>query len=139
MTTGGGGAIINVASSAGLRYHPGITAYSASKGGVIALTYAMAGEHARDKIRVNCIAPGLAYTSMVADSMDEETRTVRRLAGPLGTEGTAWDIAWTAVYLASDEARWVTGAVIPVDAGLTIATPGSYQPTNMYRRLSRQG
>ena len=98
-------------------------AYSASKGGVIALTKTMAVTHGRDNIRVNCIAPGHIYTPMVAGSMSEERRDQRRKAGPLGTEGTAWDVAWAALFLASDEARWISGVVLPVDAGLLATTP----------------
>jgi NAD(P)-dependent dehydrogenase (short-subunit alcohol dehydrogenase family) len=83
----------------------------------------MAVHHGRDNIRVNGIAPGHIYTPMVAAAMTEEMRNLRRRAGPLGTEGTAWDIAWAAVFLASDEARWITGVVLPVDAGLLATTP----------------
>ena len=55
--------------------------------------------------------------------MTEEQRELRRKVGPLGTEGTAWDIAWAAVFLASDESRWITGIVKPVDAGVNAASP----------------
>jgi NAD(P)-dependent dehydrogenase (short-subunit alcohol dehydrogenase family) len=127
MRAAGGGSIINVSSIAGLRAGSGGSAvpYSASKGGVIALTTTMAVEHGRDNIRVNCIAPGHIYTPMVAGNMTEETRDLRRRAGPLGTEGTAWDIAWAATFLASDESRWISGVVLPVDAGLLATTPMS--------------
>ena len=60
---------------------------------------------------------------MVAGAMPEQTRERRRKAGPLGTEGNAWDIAYAALFLASDESRWVSGVVLPVDAGLLAATP----------------
>ena len=56
-------------------------------------------------------------------NLDEHTQTLRRKAGPLGTEGNAWDVAWAAVFLASDEARWISGVVLPIDAGLLAATP----------------
>ena len=125
MIEGGGGAIVNLSSIAGLRAGSGgaSISYAVSKGGVIALTTQMAVHHGRDNIRVNCIAPGHIYTPMVAAVMTEEMRDLRRRAGPLGTEGTAWDIAWAAVFLASDEARWITGVVLPVDAGLLATTP----------------
>ncbi len=125
MARGGGGSVINVSSIAGLRAgsRGSSVAYSASKGGVIALTKTMAVTHGRDNIRVNCIAPGHIYTPMVAGSMSEERRDQRRKAGPLGTEGTAWDVAWAALFLASDEARWISGVVLPVDAGLLATTP----------------
>jgi len=125
MIEGGGGAIVNLSSIAGLRAGSGGASlpYAVSKGGVIALTTQMAVHHGRDHIRVNGIAPGHLDTPMVAAGMTEEMRDLRRRAGPLGTEGTAWDIAWPAVFLASDEARWITGVVLPVDAGLLATTP----------------
>jgi NAD(P)-dependent dehydrogenase (short-subunit alcohol dehydrogenase family) len=97
--------------------------YAVSKGGVITLTTHMAVQHGRDNIRVNCIAPGMIYSTMVLDRVTPELREARRRAAPLGTEGTAWDVAWAALFLASDEARWITGVVLPVDAGLMAATP----------------
>ena len=120
MAEGGGGSIINMSSIAAMRVSG--TSYAASKGGVIALTTSMAVHHGRDNIRVNCIAPGLIYTPMVS-AMTEETRDLRRRSAPLGTEGTAWDIAWAAVFLASDEARWISGVALPVDAGQLATTP----------------
>jgi NAD(P)-dependent dehydrogenase (short-subunit alcohol dehydrogenase family) len=124
MIEAGGGSIVNVSSIAGLRSgsRGHNIAYSASKGGVIALTTAMAVDHGRDNIRVNAIAPGHIYTPMVSE-MTHETRDLRRRAAPLGTEGTAWDIAWAALFLASDEARWISGVVLPVDAGVLATTP----------------
>ena len=125
MRKSGGGAIINVSSIAGLRANSSAP-YTTSKAAVIGLTKSMAGDHGRDGIRVNCIAPGLVYTPMVAPRMDDDLRRVRMEAAPLGTEGTAWDVAWAAVYLASDEARWVTGVTLPVNAGLLTTTPVTY-------------
>lgn len=127
MTASGGGSIINIASSAGLRAHRS-TPYSTSKAAVIGLTFSMAADHGKDNIRVNAIAPGLVYTPMVAPRMDNEIREYRREVAPLGTEGTGWDVGWAAVYLASDESRWVTGIVLPVDAGLTVTTGITYAP-----------
>ena len=132
MIESGGGSIINISSIAGLRAN-GTTPYSTSKAAVIGLTFSMAGDHGRDNIRVNCIAPGLVYTPMVAPRMDEALRRTRREAAPLGTEGTAWDVAWAAVFLASEESRWVTGVVIPVDAGLSITTPVTGTPLAQHR------
>jgi NAD(P)-dependent dehydrogenase (short-subunit alcohol dehydrogenase family) len=83
----------------------------------------MAVDHAKDNIRVNCIAPGPVYTPMVARGMLQEMREVRAKAAPLAFEGTAWDVAWAAVYLVSPEARWVTGQVLAVDGGLTLVAP----------------
>jgi NAD(P)-dependent dehydrogenase (short-subunit alcohol dehydrogenase family) len=125
MIETGGGSIINVSSIAGLRAHSS-TPYTTSKAAVIGLTMSMAADHGRDNIRVNCIAPGLVYTPMVADRMDDTLRDTRKNAAPLGTEGTAWDIGAAALYLASDDARWVTGVVLPVDAGLLAVSPVTY-------------
>ena len=127
MTETGGGSIINISSTAGLRAHHS-TPYTASKAAVIGLTFSMAADHGRDNVRVNCIAPGLVYTPMVAPRMDGALRDRRRDASPLGAEGTGWDIGYAALYLASDEARWVTGVVLPVDAGLTVTTPITNEP-----------
>jgi NAD(P)-dependent dehydrogenase (short-subunit alcohol dehydrogenase family) len=123
MARTGGGAIVNISSISALRPR-GLTAYSASKGAVIALTRAMAMDHAAEGIRVNCIAPGPVYTPMVyAGGMSDELRDRRRRASPLGVEGTGWDIGYAALFLVSDEARYVTGVVLPVDGGVTIASP----------------
>jgi NAD(P)-dependent dehydrogenase (short-subunit alcohol dehydrogenase family) len=120
MAANGGGAILNISSIASRR-GGGLAPYAASKGAVEALTRAMAADHGRQGIRVNAIAPGPVYTPMVyARGMPEDLRERRRKASVLGTEGTAWDIGWAAVYLCSDEARWVTGVVLPVDGGVLV-------------------
>jgi NAD(P)-dependent dehydrogenase (short-subunit alcohol dehydrogenase family) len=123
MIEEGGGSIINISSIDGLRvgYRPNI-AYVASKGGVNSLTRAMAVHHGRDNIRTNCIAPGHIHAT-ITSTISDEWRDLRRRAGPLGTEGTAWDVAWAALFLASDESRWISGAILPVDAGLLATTP----------------
>jgi NAD(P)-dependent dehydrogenase (short-subunit alcohol dehydrogenase family) len=97
------GSIINISSISALRPR-GLTPYSASKGAVIALTRAMAVDHGKDGIRVNCIAPGPMYTPMVySRGMSAELRERRRKASLLGIEGTGWDIGYAALFLASDE------------------------------------
>jgi NAD(P)-dependent dehydrogenase (short-subunit alcohol dehydrogenase family) len=123
MAACGGGAIIHLSSIDGIRagFAPDIP-YAVAKGGLIALTKAMSVHHGRQQIRVNCIAPGHIHAPFTA-SLSEEMRELRRKAGPLGTEGDAWDVAWAAVFLASDEARWISGVVLPIDAGLLAATP----------------
>jgi NAD(P)-dependent dehydrogenase (short-subunit alcohol dehydrogenase family) len=102
----------------------GLTAYSTSKGAVNALTQAMAIDHAAQGIRVNCIMPGPVFTPMVeSGGLTAEQRVLRAKASPLGTEGTGWDIGWAAVFLASPEARWITGQLLCVDGGVTLASP----------------
>ncbi len=130
-----GGAIINISSIAGLRAYPArSTAYTTSKAAVIGLTMALAGQLGEQRIRVNCIAPGQVYTPLVAERLTDEGRQRRATSGLIKDEGSAWDIAWAAVYLASDEARWVNGHVLTVDAGLTITIPGNAYGTDTYTR-----
>jgi len=125
MEKSGGGSIVNISSIEALRFGTFAPAlpYSVSKGGVMTLTTQMAVQHGRQGIRANCILPGFLYTPMVAPYLSERTRELRRLAAPLATEGTAWDVANAALFLASDEARWVTGAALAVDGGLLCTTP----------------
>lgn len=116
----GAGSIVNISSVAGLvGGHPSLL-YPTSKGAVINLTRAMATHHGAEGIRVNCIAPGMVYTPMVyARGMSPELRETRRRRSLLQTEGTGWDVGNAVRYLACDESRWVTGTVLPVDAGAT--------------------
>lgn len=123
MAASGGGAIVNLSSISAFRPR-GLTAYTAAKGAVIALTRAMAVDHAAQGVRVNCIAPGPLYTPMVyAAGMDEATRERRRAASLLGLEGTGWDVGHAALFLASDEARYITGITLPVDGGVSLRSP----------------
>ena len=130
MIEAGGGSIVNLSSIVGLRAGSGRPShpYAASKGGIIGLSNSMAVHYGRNNIRVNCIAPGHVRSPMVARHSTEEMLDLRRRAGPLGTEGTAWDVAWAAQFLASDEARWISGVTLPVDAGLLAATPLAMYP-----------
>jgi NAD(P)-dependent dehydrogenase (short-subunit alcohol dehydrogenase family) len=120
MLERGRGAVTCVSSIAAMRGH-GRTAYAAAKAGVIGFVQSVAVQLAPGGIRVNAIAPGQVWTPMV-ESLGPAARERRRQASPLGVEGTAWDVAWAAVYLASDEARWVTGHTLVVDGGLTLTT-----------------
>src|SRR5437764_1192870 len=123
MIRGGGGAIVNVSSISALRPR-GLTAYTASKGAVIALTRAMAVDHGRDGIRVNCVAPGPVYTPMVyAGGMTAAARETRKNASVLKQEGTGWDIGHAVRFLLSDYARYITGHTLVVDGGTTITAP----------------
>ena len=120
MAERGGGAIICVSSVAALRGH-GRTAYAAAKAGVIGFVRSVAAQVGRQGIRVNAIAPGMVWTPMVED-LGPDARERRRKASPLGTEGTGWDVGWAAVFLASDESRWITGQTLVVDGGVTLTT-----------------
>jgi NAD(P)-dependent dehydrogenase (short-subunit alcohol dehydrogenase family) len=124
MIAAGGGAIVNVSSISALRPR-GLTAYSTSKGAVIALTKAMAVDHGPDGIRVNCVAPGPVATPMVGagTTMTAEARAGRVAASVLGVEGTGWDIGQAVRFLASERARYITGQVLVVDGGATLRGP----------------
>jgi NAD(P)-dependent dehydrogenase (short-subunit alcohol dehydrogenase family) len=117
MERRGGGSVICVSSVSAMRGH-GRTAYAAAKAAVIGFVNTCSVDLGPKGIRVNAIAPGMVWTPMVSE-FGEEGRERRRKASPLGTEGTGWDVAWGAVYLASDEARWVTGQTLIIDAGIT--------------------
>jgi NAD(P)-dependent dehydrogenase (short-subunit alcohol dehydrogenase family) len=119
MRAGGGGSILNVSSTAGmvgLQGSTGAVAYVVTKSGLQGMTLSLAADFAAEGIRANCLVVGTVATPMVAH-LGEEGRERRRKAVPLQTEGTGWDVAHAAVYLASDEARWVTGVMLPIDGG----------------------
>jgi NAD(P)-dependent dehydrogenase (short-subunit alcohol dehydrogenase family) len=120
-----GGAITNVSSAAAV-CSVGLAAYKTSKAGVNALSHALACGNARYGIRVNVIMPGLINTPMAIESILGERREIDRteliaardaVVPLLGKQGTAWDVAYAALFLASDEAKFITGAVLPVDGG----------------------
>jgi len=116
----GGGAFINVASTAGVRPRPGLTWYNGSKGAAITLTKSMAVELAPDRIRVNAINPVMGETGMIAEFLGEDTAATRaRVIStiPLGRLSQPLDIANAAVFLASDEAEFITGVGLEVDGG----------------------
>ena len=120
MKRAGGGSILMVSSIAGalgLMGSAGAVAYSTAKAGLHGFTMSVAADHATQNIRANCIIVGSVHTPMVAH-MGAEARERRRKLVPMQTEGTAWDVAHGAVYLASDESRWVTGVMLPIDGGL---------------------
>jgi NAD(P)-dependent dehydrogenase (short-subunit alcohol dehydrogenase family) len=129
MLEGDGGSIINLSSVAGIEGgHPSLL-YPTSKTAVIGLTRSMAAHHGREGIRVNAIAPGMVYTPMVASrGMTEDLRQARRAGSMLQTEGTAWDIARAAAFLASDAARWITGTTLVVDAGASSGKTQALSP-----------
>jgi len=119
----GGGAILNTASTAGLRPRPGLVWYNGSKGAAITLTKAMAVELAPEKIRVNCICPVAGDTPLLATFMGQDTPEKRaqfKASIPMGRLSTPADIANAALYLCSDEAEFITGVAFEVDGGRCI-------------------
>ncbi len=123
IATAKGGAIVNISSISALRPR-GLTTYTTSKAAVIGLTQAMAVDHGKDNIRVNCICPGPVYTPMVyARGMSDAARTQRARASVLKTEGTGWDIGHAVRFLLSNHARYITGQVLVVDGGVTLQGP----------------
>ena len=120
----GGGGIINIGSVLGLVGMKRRVAYATSKGGLVLLTKALALDHAADRIRVNCICPSLVDTPMGQESLagagDAAAERARRLAQiPLGRAGSPEDVARLALFLASDDSSWITGAAIALDGGFT--------------------
>ena len=121
MQEAGGGSIINIASVNGLIGLQAIHAYSAAKGGVIALTRSMAVAHGKDNIRINCICPGTIQTEVWEPMLERNPQILDEITPwyPLGRIGQPIDIANAALFLASDEASFATGAVFVIDGGLT--------------------
>jgi NAD(P)-dependent dehydrogenase (short-subunit alcohol dehydrogenase family) len=133
MKKSGGGSIINISSFGGLFPSAGNNAYATSKGAVIAFTRSIAVDHGADGIRANCILPGMMATPMglankkggaetEAEKLErQKSERDRRLKGTLlGIEGTGWDIGNAALFLASDEARYITGIDVLVDGGAAL-------------------
>jgi NAD(P)-dependent dehydrogenase (short-subunit alcohol dehydrogenase family) len=122
MLEGAQGSVINCASPTGLTgCGAGYTAYSSSKGGIFALTRVLAIDYARDGIRVNSIVPGTTQTPLIETLLaDPETKSSLEAGTPLGRLGTPQDLTGIAVFLASDESRFATGATFVVDGGVTI-------------------
>ncbi|KGJ13033.1 SDR family oxidoreductase [Paracoccus sanguinis] len=120
----GGGVMINIGSTAGIRPRPGLTWYNSSKGAVNLMSRSLAAELAPDNIRVNCIAPVMGATALleqfmgVPDTPENRAKFVATI--PLGRMSTPRDIANAALYLASAEADFITGVVLEVDGGRTI-------------------
>jgi NAD(P)-dependent dehydrogenase (short-subunit alcohol dehydrogenase family) len=119
MKKRGGGVILHIAARSGIQGQAGRAAYCASKGGLVTLTEAMAMDHAGDNIRVNCICPGPTRTPMVDTSTPEKLARYKTRV-PIGRIGEPEDVAYAALYLASDEASFVTAAVLPVDGGIRL-------------------
>ena len=124
MVKAGGGVIVNISSGAGIQGFPMMTAYSSAKGGVVAMTRAVAIEYAQQGIRANCICPGVVDTPMSRGYFDslanpEEVRRQFETMTPMGRFGTPEEIARTVLFLACEDSSYLTGAMIPVDGGLS--------------------
>ena len=116
----GGGSIVNISSIYGIVGSPGSAAYHAAKGAIRIFTKAAAIQHAQDKIRVNSVHPGYAETPMTRESFaDPERRDWMLSRTPLGRPGTAYDIAYGILFLASDESSYLTGSELVIDGGVT--------------------
>ena len=115
------GVIVNIASVAGLKGTPSLAAYGVAKAGVVNLTKSMALDYAHDGVRVNAVCPAYVQTDLNREYLESLKPSGAYAAlvarHPLGL-GRPEDVAWAAVYLASDEARWVTGVALPVDGGI---------------------
>ena len=124
MRDQGGGVILNIGSTAGIRPRPGLTWYNGSKGAVNLLSKSMAVELAPMKIRVNCIAPVIGHTALlesfmgVPDTPENRAKFIATI--PLGRMSGPGDVARAALFLASDEAAFITGVEFPVDGGRTV-------------------
>jgi NAD(P)-dependent dehydrogenase (short-subunit alcohol dehydrogenase family) len=123
----GNGVVINISSLAGLMAGGQAIAYSTTKAAVNALTRSLALEYAPQRVRVNCIAPGMVDTPLGVDDVVRATGqsrddvvASRSALIPMGRQGTAWDVARAALFLASDEASFITGVVLPVDGGSSL-------------------
>ena len=122
MMKNGGGVIINTSSASGIIGFPDAVAYAASKGGIVSLTKAMALDYAKDNIRVNCICPGTGETDMTKEALEnEESKKMLLSPIPMGRFGQPKDVANAALFLASDMSSYLTGVVLPVDGGWTMA------------------
>ena len=120
MEEQGGGAIVNNASINALVGLPGADAYTAAKGGIVSLTRVLAVDWGPKNIRINCICPGGVETPMIAPVLsDEQVLSLMRESTPLGRLARPEEIAQVALFLASDEASYLNGAIIPVDGGWT--------------------
>jgi 3-oxoacyl-[acyl-carrier protein] reductase len=117
----GGGAFVNIASTAGVRPRPGLTWYNGSKGAVITTSRSMAAELGPDNIRVNCVNPVMAATGLLTEFMGVEDTPENRKRFistiPMGRFSTPEDVANACLYLSSDEARFITGVCLEVDGG----------------------
>ena len=134
-----GGSIVNTSSVATVR-GLGTAAYGASTAGLDALTIDLAVSYGAAGVRVNAVAPGQVSTPLARRlGIDEPGRELHRLTTPLATEGTVWDVAWAVLFLASDEARWITGTTLVVDESLSATVPRTMLRQMVGDRETRTG
>ena len=117
MRRAGGGSIVNISSVSAMTASPWAAAYHASKGAIRILTRVGALEYAKDNIRVNSVYPGSVDTEMLTETYSPEHLKRTRGANPLGRIGTPQEVAWAVLFLASDEASFITGSELVVDGG----------------------
>ncbi len=118
LVAAGAASIVNIASVSGVMPH-GTLAYGPSKAALISLTREVAIVYGRQGVRANAIAPGYLFSPMIKESFTPQQIEIRRKLSPLNIEGDPWDIASAALFLASDEARFVTSVCLPVDGGVS--------------------
>ncbi len=124
MKTTGGGAIITTSSLQASRPSYDYAPYTVFKSGIMGLTRSLAMDFAADNIRANCIMPGPIWTPKVASYRTEADREKRRESTPIPKEGKPWDVGWAAVFLASEEANWISGTTLPVEGGALLTRGG---------------
>ncbi len=117
MRRAGGGSIVNISSVSAMTARPWAAAYHASKGAIRILSRVAALEYAKDNIRVNSVYPGSVDTEMLTEAYPKEHLARTRGANPLGRSGTPEEVAWAVLFLASDEASFITGSELVVDGG----------------------
>lgn len=139
MIPRGGGAIVNIASIAGTLAHGGSLAYGPSKAAMTQVAREIAVMHGGDGIRANTVAPGHIFTPLAISLLGEQARGQRRDVSPLGIEGDAWDVAHAALFLASEEARFLTGILLPVDGGVSEIGPLAAHALLVQRQTSKLG
>ena len=124
MLAAGGGAIVNMSSTAGLQGAPGMGPYAAAKHGVVALTKTAALDYGKRNVRVNAVAPGPIVNEQMSRLPEETLQGIARYV-PLGRLGRTEEVARAAVWLCSDEASFITGAVLSIDGGRLAGAPGA--------------